>query len=69
MKTMLGNMKVRGTSVNEPSKFTKSPIKGNAAATSVFPEKKNARMRNKRLKFSPECIALPSSRNLVSNAS
>jgi hypothetical protein len=34
---MLGNMKVRGTSENEPSKFTKSPIKGNAAAINVFP--------------------------------
>jgi len=66
---MLGNMKVRGTSENEPRKFTKSPIKGNAAATKVFPVKKDARRRNNRFKFSPECMALSISRNFVSNAS
>jgi len=69
MKTMLGNMNVRGMRENEPRKFTKSPIKGNAAATKVFPVKKNARRRNKRFKFSPECMALSISRNFVSNAS
>lgn len=69
MKTMLGNMKVRGTSENEPRKFTKSLIKGKAAATNVFPVKKNARRRNKRFKFSPECMGLSISRNLVSKAS
>ncbi|WVZ12527.1 hypothetical protein V8G54_017057 [Vigna mungo] len=69
MKSMLGNMNVRGMRENEPRKFTKSPIKGNAAATKVFPVKKNARRRNKRFKFSPECMAMSISRNFVSNAS
>jgi len=69
MKSMLGNMKVKGMSENEPSKFTKSPIKGNAAATKLFPAKKNARRRSKRFKFSPECMAMSISRNFVSIAS
>lgn len=46
MKIMLGKTKVRGMSVNDPNKFTKSPMKGNAAATNVFPVKKRTRRMN-----------------------
>ncbi|KAK2974429.1 hypothetical protein RJ640_011326 [Escallonia rubra] len=42
-KIMLGNTKVNRMSVNDPSKFTKYPMEGKAAVTSVFPEKRNAR--------------------------
>lgn len=66
---MLGNTKVRGMSVNDPTKFTKSPIKGKAAATSVFPVKNMARRQNLRLMFIPENILSSSLRNFVSRVS
>lgn len=69
MKIMLGNKKVNGISKNDPNKFTKSPMNGSAAATTVFTTNSNARRKNKRLMFSLECMPLSSFRNLVSKAS
>lgn len=68
-KIMLGNIKVIGMSEKEPSKLTKSLMKGNAAVTNMLNEKKTARNRNKRVKFSFSCIPFSVSRNLVSNIS
>ncbi|KAK2988578.1 hypothetical protein RJ640_001512 [Escallonia rubra] len=68
-KIMLGNTKVNRMSVNDPSKFTKYPMKGKAAVTSVFPEKRNARREIRRLMFPLECMPSSRFRNLVSRAS
>lgn len=69
MKIMLGNTKVRGTSVKDPNKFTKSPMKGKAAVTNVFTAKRRARTYNLRFKFPFEFMLLSSLRNLVSRNS
>lgn len=54
IKIILGNTKVKGISKNDPSKFTKSPMKGRAAATSVLRMNSNPRRPNRRLMFSLE---------------
>lgn len=69
MKIMLGNTKVRGTSENDPNKFTKSPMKGIAEVTNVLAMKKKARRKNLSFKFSFMFMHLSSLRNLVSMAS
>lgn len=69
MKIMLGNTKVRGMSVNDPNKFTKSPMKGSAAVPNIFPVKKRARRMNLILQLSFEYMLSLSLRNLVSRAS
>ncbi|KAL6281008.1 hypothetical protein ACE6H2_017889 [Prunus campanulata] len=69
MKIMLGNTKVRGSSENDPNKFTKSPMKGIAEVTNVFSMKKKTRRKNLDFKFSFEFMDLSSLRNLVSGAS
>lgn len=66
---MLGNKKVKGISKKDPSKFTKSPMKGNAAATSVLRVNSNARREIRHLMFSLEWMPLLRLRNLVSSAS
>ena len=51
---MLGKIKVKGRSVNDPIRLMKSPIKGRAAVISVFPVKTETRRMNLRLRFSLE---------------
>jgi hypothetical protein len=69
MKIRLGKIKVMGMSVNDPNKFTKSPMKGKAAVTNVLNVKRSARRRNLRLMFSFELMLSSSLRNLVSSVS
>ena len=66
---MLGNIKVKETSVNEPKRPIKYPIKGMAAATKVFPVNRSARRINRLFRFSLEYIPSSSFRNLVSRNS
>lgn len=66
---MLGKIKVNVTSVNDPKRLMKSPIKGMAAVTIVFPINRSARRKNRLFKFSLEYIPSLTFRNLVSRAS
>lgn len=69
MKTMLGNTKVIGISANDPIKFTKSPMKGKAAATNKLKAKRNPLRKNLLLMFSLENMLSSSLRNFVSSVS
>lgn len=69
MKTMLGNTKVRGKSVNDPKRLTKSPMNGNIAVTNVFSPKTSPRKMNRRCRLALENIFSSNFWNLVSRAS
>lgn len=69
MKIMLGNVKVRGISENDPNKFTKSPMKGKAAVINELIVNMNALRKNLRLQFSFEFMLSSSLRKLVSRVS
>lgn len=66
---MLGKMKVSETSVNDPKTFMKYPIKGKAAATTVFTVNRNDRRTNRLFIFSLEYVPSSTFRNFVSKAS
>lgn len=48
---MLGKINVNATSVNDPNRLMKSPIKGMAAVTKLFTVKRDARRKSRRIKF------------------
>lgn len=69
MKMRLGKINVKVTSVNDPKKFMKSPMKGMAAVTNVFPVNRIALRRNRLFKFSREYVPSSTFRNFESRAS
>lgn len=68
-KIKLGNTKVKGMSVKEPKKLTKSPMNGKAAVTKVFTAKRAARKSVRRFRFVAEFMLSSNFWNLVSKVS
>nr|CAB3479187.1 unnamed protein product [Digitaria exilis] len=48
--TMLGNMKVSGTSAKEPTRLTKSPMNGNSAVTKMLKPKMSPLAKKRRVR-------------------